>query len=41
MVSIEAQAFVALPPVFYFARGFFDAACRRPIDGAHPLRLRA
>jgi hypothetical protein len=40
MASIEAGAFLALPPVFDFARQFFDAACSAPIDGAHPLRLR-
>ncbi len=40
MVAIEAEAFLSLPPIFDFARKFFDAACRRAFDGAHPLRLR-
>jgi hypothetical protein len=39
--SHAAEAdFIALPPVFDFARKIFDAACSRAIAGAHPLRLR-
>jgi hypothetical protein len=40
MANIAEDAFMALPGVFGFARGLFDAACRDPIGGAHPLRLR-
>ena len=37
---LAESEFVALPAVFEFACGIFDAACRREIDGGHPLRLR-
>jgi hypothetical protein len=40
MASIPDDEFFALPQVFSFARHLFDAACRRPIEGAYPLRLR-
>jgi hypothetical protein len=40
LASLEDSEFVALPRVFDFARGLFDAACRREIAGGHPLRLR-
>jgi hypothetical protein len=40
MASIADDDFVELPPVFEFARQLFDAACRKSIEGAHPLRLR-
>jgi hypothetical protein len=40
MAHIAEDDFVELPPVFTFARQLFDAACRRAVDGAHPLRLR-
>jgi hypothetical protein len=40
MANIAEDAFMALPGVFGFARGLFDAACRDPIASVHPLRLR-
>ncbi len=40
MANIAEDEFVELPPVFDFACTLFDAACRQPIEGAHPLRLR-
>lgn len=39
-VTLSADEFAALPEVFAFARQFFDAACRRRLDGGYPLRLR-
>jgi hypothetical protein len=39
MASIAEDEFVELPPVFGFARQFFDAACHTAVDGAYPLRL--
>jgi hypothetical protein len=41
MVTIPESEFFALPQVFGFARDLFDAACRRAIEGVHPLRLRS
>lgn len=38
--ELAENEFIALPAVFDFARGIFDAACRREIGGGHPLRLR-
>ncbi|QAY95139.1 hypothetical protein CWB41_04840 [Methylovirgula ligni] len=38
--TIADSAFAPLPPAFEHARSLFDGACRRPIDGQHPLRLR-
>ena len=40
MANIAEDEFVELPPVFDFACTLFDAACRKAIEGAHPLRLR-
>jgi hypothetical protein len=40
MAHIAEDDFVELPLAFAFARRLFDAACRRGVDGAHPLRLR-
>jgi hypothetical protein len=40
MANIAEEAFEALPEVFCFAGQLFDAACRSPIGGAYPLRLR-
>jgi len=40
ITAIDEADFVLLPPVFAFARGLFDGACRRHIGGGHPLRLR-
>jgi hypothetical protein len=40
MANIADDAFMALPEIFGFARGLFDAAGRNPIGGAYPLRLR-
>lgn len=38
--SFADDDFIALPAVFEFALQFLDAACRRPVDGIYPLRLR-
>lgn len=38
--TIAESAFAPLPPAFEQARLLFDGACRLPIDGQHPLRLR-
>ncbi|HEY1736551.1 MAG TPA: hypothetical protein VGG12_07895 [Methylovirgula sp.] len=38
--EIDDDEFLALPAVFDFAGALFDAACRREIEGAYPLRLR-
>lgn len=43
VVRIEAiaeSAFAPLPLAFEQAGSLFDGACRHPIDGQHPLRLR-
>jgi hypothetical protein len=40
MMTIAPAEFFALPRIFGLARGLFDAACRRTVEGAHPLRLR-
>jgi hypothetical protein len=40
MASIAEDEFVELPAVFGFACTLFDAACRRAVEGVHPLRLR-
>jgi chemotaxis signal transduction protein len=40
MARIAEDEFVELPPVFGFARQFFDAACRSAVEGVRPLRLR-
>lgn len=40
MATLAEGEFIALPKVFGFGRGLFDAACRREIEGGHPLRLR-
>ncbi len=40
MATIPEAEFFALPQVFGFIRTIFDAACRREVEGAHPLRLR-
>jgi len=38
--TIAEGAFAPLPPVFERARFLFDGACRRPVGGDYPLRLR-
>lgn len=40
LMHLADMDFIALPPVFAFACGMFDAAGRHPVDGHHPLRLR-
>jgi hypothetical protein len=40
MATIAEAEFLALPLVFGYARSLFDAACRRVVEGGHPLRLR-
>jgi hypothetical protein len=40
MVAIAEGEFIPLPQVFEFANRFFDSACRIPINGRFPLRLR-
>jgi hypothetical protein len=40
ITAIGEEDFVPLPPIFAFARGLFDAACRRDLGSGHPLRLR-
>jgi hypothetical protein len=40
MVTIADGEFIPLPQVFEFANHFFDSACRIPINGRFPLRLR-
>ncbi len=38
--DVSEDEFMPLPSVFEFARHTFDSACRRPIEGVHPLRMR-
>lgn len=39
-VTLTEDEFTPLPQVFDLALQFFDAACRRELDGGYPLRLR-
>src|SRR5262249_7787952 len=39
-VTLADDEFTPLPQVFELALEFFDAACRRELDGGYPLRLR-
>ncbi|MEI6319444.1 MAG: hypothetical protein WCS09_13085 [Pseudomonadota bacterium] len=37
--TLAPADFIELPPLFELARRYFDAACVRPFDGVHALRL--
>jgi hypothetical protein len=39
-VTLADDEFTPLPQVFDLALQFFDAACRRELNGGYPLRLR-
>lgn len=39
-VTLADDDFTPLPQAFDLALQFFDAACRRELDGGYPLRLR-